>query len=84
MKHTHPSLRGLVAGAHEACRRGDLAALTLLVRSLVPRVPHPLQFDAVAVAELAAIDEELACERWRQLAVALGNAPELFDDRAAA
>src|SRR5262245_26460099 len=67
--------RGLVTGADDACRRGDLAALSRLVQALVPHLPHALQFEAVAVAELAALDEALACERWRELAGVLCDAP---------
>jgi hypothetical protein len=84
MMHTHLSILGLVAGADDACRRGDLPALSLMVRSMVSRLPHALQFDAVAVAELAALREVLACDRWRELAAAIGGAHGLLDDRAAA
>jgi hypothetical protein len=84
MEHVHSSVRGLIAGADDACRRRDLPTLSSLVRALVPRIPHALQFDAVAVAELAALDEVLACQRWRTLAFALGAAPDPSSHRAAA
>jgi hypothetical protein len=84
MVHVHSSVQVLIAGADDACRRGDLSALSSLVRSLVPRIPHALQYDAVAVAELAALDGALACQRWQRLAAALGGAPEPSSDRAAA
>lgn len=61
-------VRAIVEQANDACRRRDLAALCRSVKSLVPRVVHALQYELVAIAELAALDEELAYERWRALA----------------
>jgi hypothetical protein len=63
----HADAHSLIDDANAACRSGDLATLSSAVRALVPWVPRPLQYDAVAVAELAALDEPLACDRWRSI-----------------
>ena len=69
-----PDVRLLIEEADHACRRGDMATLSSAVRALVPRVPRRLQYDAVAVAELAALAEPLACDRWRAMVRALVDA----------
>jgi hypothetical protein len=63
----HVDARNLIDDANAACRSGDLATLSSAVRALVPWAPRPLQYDVVAVAELAALDEPLACDRWRSI-----------------
>jgi hypothetical protein len=63
----HADAQSLIDDADAACRSGDLATLASAVRALVPWAPQPLQYDVVAVAELAALDEPLACDRWRSI-----------------
>jgi hypothetical protein len=62
-----PDVRTLIEEADHACRTGDMATLSWAVRALVPRMPRGLQYDAVAVAELAALDGPIACDRWRSM-----------------
>jgi hypothetical protein len=62
-----PEVRTLIEEADHACRTGDMATLSWAVRALLPRVPRRLQYDAVAVAELAALDGPIACDRWRSM-----------------
>jgi hypothetical protein len=57
-------VRLLLDGGDRAYAHGDAFALAQVARTLIPDVHRHLQYDLVAVAELASLDLEAAQRRW--------------------
>jgi hypothetical protein len=57
-------VRLLLDSGDRAYAHGDAQALAHVARTLIPDVHRHLQYDLVAVAELAGLDLEAAQRRW--------------------
>jgi len=66
--------RGLLDGGDWACSNGDGESLAEVARLLIADVPRDLQYELVAVAELARLDFLLASVRWAALSRQLRGA----------
>jgi len=60
-------VRRLVDGGDWACSNGDVESLAHVARQLIADAPRAIQFDLVAVAELASVDFLVASSRWSEL-----------------
>ena len=63
--------------ANDAWSRHDLPALARATRLLVSGTHHDLQYELVAVTELASLGEPSAIDRWRRLAHQLHRGPRI-------
>jgi hypothetical protein len=57
-------VRLLLDGGDRAYAHGDALALAHVARTLIPDVHRHIQYELVAVAELASLDLEAAQRRW--------------------
>lgn len=71
---TQPTWTQSLESADDAWRRDDLPALARATRRLVSGTRHDLQYELVAVAELASLGEPSAISRWYRLALQLRGA----------
>jgi hypothetical protein len=60
-------IRLLLEAAERAYAHGEAETLAAAARELIPDVPRALQYELVAVAELARLDLDVARHRWAQI-----------------
>jgi hypothetical protein len=60
-------VRVLLDGGDRANAHGEADTLAQIARELIADVPRPLQYELVAIAELARLDFDVAQRRWSEI-----------------